>query len=40
MKGDEGTNTERHVAELILGQIEGADGWSYNVEWQVVELVI
>ena len=40
MKSGEGANTERHIAELILGQIEGVDGWSYNVEWQVVELVI
>ena len=40
MKGDEGTNAERHVVELILGQIEGVDGWSYNVERQAIELVI
>ena len=40
MKSDEGANAERHVAELILGQIEGADDWSYNVDWQVTEIVI
>ena len=40
MKSGEGANAEGHIAELILGQIEGADGRSYNVEWQVIELVI
>ena len=29
----EGANAERHIAELILGQVEGADGWSDDIEW-------
>ena len=40
VKCGEGANAERHIAELILGQVEGADGWSNNIEWQVVELVV
>ena len=40
MKGGEGANAERHSAEQIVGQVEGADGWSDNVEWQVFELVV
>ena len=39
MKGGEGANAERHIAEEILGQIEGADGWSIDVKRQVIELV-
>ena len=39
MEGSEGTNAERHTAEQIPGQIEGADGWSNDIEWEVVELV-
>ncbi|MCG8624360.1 MAG: hypothetical protein MJE68_20495, partial [Proteobacteria bacterium] len=33
-------NAKRHIAEFILGQVEGADGRSDNIEWQVVELVV
>ena len=40
MKCGEGANAERHIAEQILGQIEGADGWSNNIERQVGELVV
>ena len=40
MKCGEGANTERHIAEQILGQIEGADGRSNSVKWQVIELVV
>ena len=36
----EGANTERHIVKQILGQIERADGWRDNFEWQVGELVI
>ena len=39
VKCGEGTNAERHIAEQILSQVEGADGWSNDIEWQVVELV-
>ena len=35
-----GANAERHITEQILRQIEGADGRSDNIEWQVVELVV
>ena len=40
MKCDEGANTERHIAEHIFGQIEGANGRSNSVKWQVIELVV
>ena len=40
MKCDEGANAERHIAKQVLGQVEGTDGWSDDIEWQVVELVI
>ena len=39
MECGERANAERHIAEEISGQIEGADGWSDDIEWQVVELV-
>ena len=35
----EGTNAEWYIAKQIPGQIEGADGWSNDTEWQVVELI-
>ena len=40
MECGEGANTERHIVKQILGQIERADGWSDNFEWQVGKLVI
>ena len=40
VKHGEGANTRRHIAEQILGQVEGTDGWSNDTEWQTVELVI
>ena len=40
MKCGEGANAEGHIAEQILGQIEGADGRSNSAEWQVCELVV
>ena len=36
----EGANAEWHVAEVILGQVEGTDGWSYHIVRQVLELVV
>ena len=39
MERGKGAYAERHIAEEILGQIEGADGWSDDIEWQVDELV-
>ena len=39
-KCGEGANAERHTAELILGQVEGANGWSNDIEWQAIELII
>ena len=40
MQRGERANAERHVAEVILGQVEGTDGRSYHVERQVLELVV
>ena len=34
-----GTNAEWYIVKLIPGQIEGADGWSNDIERQVVELI-
>ena len=36
----EGANAERHITEVILGQVEGTDGRSYHTERQVLELVV
>ena len=40
VKCGERANAERHIAEQILGQVEGADGWSNDIEWQIIELVV
>ena len=40
MKCGEGANAKRHIAEQILGQVEGADGWSDDIGWQVFEQVV
>ena len=40
VKCGEGANTPRYIAEQILGQVEGADGWSNDIEWQIIELVV
>ena len=40
MQRGEGADAERHIAEEILGQVEGSDGWGHHVQRQVVELVV
>ena len=40
VKCGERANAERHIAEVILGQVEGTDGRSYYVERQVLELIV
>ena len=40
VKCREGANAQRHTLEQIVGQIKGADHWSNNIKWQIVELII